>query len=634
MSGLRLTLVLGLLGAFAVAALHACGSGPTHGTGPTIQTDPTAEVIFSGVASGDTATQIVTVHNVGSSDLVISGIAVNADAAAGFGLADDAAEVQGVSIAPGDARTFSVTYTPQNSADHAGTLEISSNDYVTPRLGLQLRSSQKGPHIKCDPTALDFALVANRMGPITATCRNDGTDPFPVESFFIDGSAEFSFESSGLTAGGTLAVGDTFTVTVTYAMSLAANGRAYFVVRPSVSGVSRGQLPLYGPPVASAGADITVPPLEVVNLDGSRSRAPGNVVTTFFWDLTKAPAGSKTADQFRNGERQWVKEIGDPPQPEVKCAAGQNRVLAPCFFADVPGIYTFTLKVRDHRADCPLRGGGAACGDPAECCSFDCSGTCAATGGVCAESGTGCDIDSDNGVDTTNAALDSEMAVHAIPASGVYIQLKWDNDGDYDLHVVRDSAVPSTGKRWNDRSGGVGFGNDCYYGNPNPDWGVTDPTTSQTCVTSTDCKSQPYTTCRNISGTNFCVDASDDPRLLIDMITGGGPEAIEMKLPAADTYHIGVDHFPNQVDATKGNATIRVLVGGVEIFAVGLAGPITQGLAVSDFWYVGRVIIPPILSEATFEAEPVNSGATADCNTGGQTNPCHRRSGSDYPVIP
>jgi hypothetical protein len=358
------------------------------------------------------------------------------------------------------------------------------------------------------------------------------------------------------------------------------------------------------------------------------------VVSTYFWDLTKAPAGSKTAEQFRNGEPQWVKEIGDPPQPEVKCAAGQNRVLAPCFFPDVPGIYTFALKVRDHRADCPLAGAGAACTAPAECCAFTCAGTCGATGGVCAESGTGCDIDSDNGVDAAFDALDAEMAVHAIPASGVYVQLLWDNDGDYDLHVVRDAAVPGTGKRWNDRSGGVGLGNDCYYGNPNPDWGVADPTTNQACVTSTDCHNQPYTTCRGVAGTNLCVDASDDPRLLIDMITGGGPEAIDIKLPPADVYHIGVDHFPNQMDATRGTATIRVIVGGVEIYAIGMPGPVAQGMSVSDFWYVGRLVVPAILSDAHFEAEPVNAGATGDCNTAGQTNPCHRRNAGDYPVIP
>ena len=66
----RLTFLLGAAAALGVA-LHACGSGPTHGTGPSIVTDPPAEVIFSGVASGDTATQTVKVRNVGSSDLVV-----------------------------------------------------------------------------------------------------------------------------------------------------------------------------------------------------------------------------------------------------------------------------------------------------------------------------------------------------------------------------------------------------------------------------------------------------------------------------------------------------------------------------------------------------------------------------------
>jgi len=77
-----------------------------------------------------------------------------------------------------------------------------------------------------------------------------------------------------------------------------------------------------------------------------------------------------------------------------------------------------------------------------------------------------------------------------------------------------------------------------------------------------------------------------------------------------------------------------VLVGGVEIYAIGLAGPASQSMNVSDFWYVGRLIIPPILSEASFVAEPVSTGTTTDCNASGHTNPCHRSGAADYPLIP
>ncbi|HEY3352969.1 MAG TPA: choice-of-anchor D domain-containing protein, partial [Polyangia bacterium] len=641
------------LGCGGLAALYACGSGPTRGAGPSIVTDPPAEVVFAGVVSGDTATRPVTVRNLGSSDLLISGISLNGTDG-GFALGDDVDAVKGVSIAPGDERKFTVAYTPRTTGDHSGALEIASNDFVTPRLALNLRSSQKGPRIACTPAFVDFALVENRSGPVTATCRNDGTDPFPVESFFLDGSAEFGAPVvTGLSPGDTLGVGQSFTVQVSYTMSLAGNGRGFFVVKPpTAAGVSRGQLPLFGPPVAAAGADITVAPLTLVNLDGSRSRAPGNTagVSVYTWALTRAPTGSKTADQFTNGEEQWVKEISAGVH-EVKCTAGQNKVMAPCFFPDVPGVYTFALKIRDHRADCPLGRGG--CQDPAQCCSFACAaGTCAQTGGVCSAAGSGCDIDSANGVDAAQPDLDHEIGVHAIPAAGIYVQLKWDNNGDFDLHLARESADPASGRKWNDRSGGsctsdsqcssgkcniatsscAGTGNDCYYNNPNPDWGVLDPTNNQSCLISADCTHLPFSTCRGAGGNNKCIDASDDPRLLIDMTTAGGPEAIEMKLPPIDAYHIGVDHFPNQSDATKGNATIRVFVGGVEIYADGVAGPVTQGLGVSDFWYAGYLVVPAILSDAHFVAANVQTGAVQPCSSG--ANPCHRTSAADYPVIP
>jgi hypothetical protein len=635
------------------AALYACGSGPTRGAGPSIATDPASDIIFSGVVSGDTATQPVRVRNLGSSDLVVSALTLSGEDS-GFELTDVQA-VKGVSIAPGDERRFTVSYTPRTAGEHSGAVEIASNDPVTPRLSLNLRSSQKGPHIACTPAAIDFALVENRQGPVTATCKNDGTDPFPVDSFFLDGSAEFGAPAvTGLAPGDTLQVGQSFQVQVSYTLSLGGNGKGYFVVKPSTAGVGRGQLPLFGPPVASAGADPSVTPLTVVTLDGSRSRAPGNTagVSTYTWDLVVSPSGSKTADQFKSGLPQAVKEN------ETKCTGGQNAVMSPCFFPDVPGLYTFRLKIRDHRADCPL--GRGSCQDPSQCCSFACTGgACGQSGGICSASGAGCDIDSQNGTETdpTLTSLDSEVTVHAIPAAGIYVQLKWDNNGDFDLHMVRDAADPASGRKWNDRTGPscqsdgqcssgrcdptsqrcTGMGNDCYYNDPNPDWGVPDPTNNLACMISADCTHLPFTTCKGQVASDAgvgarCYDGSDDPRLLIDMTTGGGPEAIELKLPPADVYHVGVDHFPNQSDSTRGTATIRVYVGGVEIFADGLGGPITQGLGVSDFWYVGYLVVPPVLSDAHFVPALVQTGSVPPCSSG--ANPCHRASASDYPAIP
>jgi hypothetical protein len=630
-----------------LAVLYACGSGPTKGAGPTINVDPAA-LVFSGVVAGDTVPQTVTVANTGTSDLVIRAITVSGT---GYALDDASQKLIPMTIASGADKPFTVTFKGQVSGTPSGTAEITSNDYVTPKLSIPLTASNNGPRIACTPSPIDFALVENRAGPVTATCHNAGTAPFPVESTFLDGSSEFSIDTS-LAAGTTLNVGDSFTVTVGYTMSLAGNGKGFFVVKPGTTGMSRGLLPLYGAPVASAGADITVAPLTAVNLDGSRSRAPGNSngVSSYAWTITRSPTGSKTAAQFMDGTVPQEVKDNDP-----KCSAGQKTLMSPCFFPDVAGIYTFALTVRDHRADCPLAGSGA-CQDGSTCCSFSCSGgSCAGTGGICGAGGIGCDIDSTDAADPTHPDLDAEVEIHAIPEAGIYVQLKWDNspDGDFDLHLVRESAVPLTGRKWNDRQSiqippggipdggipdgglvldgglvpGTAVGNDCYYNNPNPDWGSPDPTNGLACVISADCKHQPYTTCRGSIGLARCIDASDDPRLLIDMTTGGGPEAIEMRLPPSDSYHIGVDHFPNQINTNPGIATVIVFVGGAQVNAY------SQQLGVSDFWYVGHLDVPPDLTTATLVPAQVQSSPYQDCSVVG-ANPCHRGTPSDYPVIP
>jgi hypothetical protein len=238
------------------------------------------------------------------------------------------------------------------------------------------------------------------------------------------------------------------------------------------------------------------------------------------------------------------------------------------------------------------------------------------------------------------------------PPSGVAVKLWWDNDGDFDLHLVRDRADPPSGRRWNDRTGPAcqtdsqcslgpcdpathrctGTGNDCYGNDLDPDWGLPDPTNNQACLVSADCRGLRFSTCRGLPGSARCVDTADDPRLLMDVTGGGGPEVIEMTQPPAGTYHLGVDHFPNNADASKGNATVHVFVDGVEIYGEGLVDPVSLRLAVNDFWYVGRLVVAPVRADTKLLPEPTQPGAARPCSTG--ANPCHRDSATDYPAIP
>ncbi|MBI5543975.1 MAG: choice-of-anchor D domain-containing protein [Deltaproteobacteria bacterium] len=113
--------------------------------------------------------------------------------------------------------------------------------------------------------------------------------------------------------------------------------------------------------------------------------------------------------------------------------------------------------------------------------------------------------------------------VIATPAQQLVVELVWNSlDPDLDLHMVP--------------SGSAFFGpEDCFYkdGHERPDWGVKG-------------------------------DASDDPVLGRDALTGYGPELIEYATPAPGRYEVMVHYFnDHHSDRPSSLATVRVYEFGV-----------------------------------------------------------------------
>lgn len=108
------------------------------------------------------------------------------------------------------------------------------------------------------------------------------------------------------------------------------------------------------------------------------------------------------------------------------------------------------------------------------------------------------------------------VTIHASPPLGIHLELRWHTPGDdgemdgegadLDLHLRHPRGV-----QWNSRP------LDCYYANPNPDWGIAG-------------------------------ERNDDPVLLLDDIGDGGPEIIalarpEETAPLGAPYRILVDYY-------------------------------------------------------------------------------------------
>ena len=566
--------------------------------------DPDTAVLFGRVLVGESATAEVRLRNVGEAPLVVGEVRlVGADALGAFALV--AESLPTAAIAPGAATMISVIYTPLAGAATDDLLVIASNDPHEPLAELVVRAGLSGPHLRPDPPLVDFGLVAGREGPVTVQVVNDGTEDVTVTELALIGGAEFTLVSASVVPGTRLRPGDGFSLEVAHQFDATGAGVGRVEIRTAEAGPVAG-LELRSPPAARVGADLDVEPLVTVTLDGTASRATGQAVSAWRWTLVEAPVGSQTAVDFTLGLPQIVRD-------EERCPAAQTEAARPCFFPDAPGIYRFGLVVLDERRACSLAPAASACDGDAECCSFSCAaGSCAAAGGgehVCAaDDAPGCAIAS------VNVAVQS---VRAIPEQALFVSVAWDGAADFDLHLVRDSG---TVREWNRTP------DDCFYNNRTPDWGAPDPTNGMSCDSSADCTVEPYNTCLSLSGGGpTCVDAADDPRLLLDVTEAFGPEAIGMKLPPADTYHIGVHYFPDEHTAVR-TATVRIFVLGEERFPTGFGpgAPIRIVMRRDDFWYVGRVIVPVVLSDVEIEAVPISANV----------NPRRNVSSTGFPAIP
>jgi hypothetical protein len=581
-----------------IVAVLLVACGPTKAKDPSIVVEPSTALLFGRVIVGSSAHGSVTVRNIGDAPLVVSGVTLGA---AGTPWSVPAPPAQ--AIAAGDSIDLDVVYAPTPGAPTEDVLSIASNDPRTPVLALPVRAAFAGPHLRAEPPLVDFSLIEGRAGPVDARIVNDGTEDVTVMTTTLVGDAEFTLDASQFTPGVVLHPGDSYAIKVSYVGGTGA-GTARVEATPASGAPAR--LELAAPPTAIVGSDIDIQPLMTTMLDGSASRAPGNTITGWQWTIVSAPAGSVTATAFTAGDAQIV-------QGMQHCPAAQNDVPTPCFFPDVPGIYQFALTIRDDRPICPLHSAGESCAQAADCCGFTCGGggTCSTPGaadGVCATApATGCTIAS------TNSAI---QTVRAIPDQAIFVTLSWDGDGDLDLHMVRDSGPM---RAWTHAP------DDVYWNDPQPDWGVTDPTNSTMCMTSADCTTSPFFTCeRPTAALGECYDTTDDPRLLLDNTVAFGPEEIGMKLPETDTYHLGVLYFPD-ARMTPRRATIHVYVLGNEIFPPGFsaASPVSAILTRNQFWYVGRVVVPAAIGSTTFEAEPFSA-----------QNPWSNAEPGNYPTIP
>jgi len=131
-------------------------------------------LLFGSVFMGQSRSLDVTVANPGTDPLVVSEIA-----------SDDPAFVPGfagLTLAPGESRLLTVTFTPPGAAPHAATLTLRSNDPDEPELTMILEGEGRvAPRIGVTPPSLGLDLPTGEATTRTLAIGNAGGSDLPFD---------------------------------------------------------------------------------------------------------------------------------------------------------------------------------------------------------------------------------------------------------------------------------------------------------------------------------------------------------------------------------------------------------------------------------------------------------------------
>jgi len=220
---------------------------------PDIMVDP--EVVNFGaldVGDGTEITEVVTVYNEGDADLHIQDIYLK-DADAPFSIG----AISSVLIQAGGSAQFTVTFSPDTSADDTTQVLIESDDPDEAVTDVDLLGSGVAPIIDVTPSDYDFGTLyigCDAEQPVTIS--NVGNADLIVEGFDLNtGSADFSFDANEGINGAlpwTIGAGDSLEVYVDYDPYDEYSDVAYLMISsndpytPEVMAVQEGNGEIYG----------------------------------------------------------------------------------------------------------------------------------------------------------------------------------------------------------------------------------------------------------------------------------------------------------------------------------------------------------------------------------------------------
>ena len=467
--------------------------------GPAIQVAP-AILHFDAVEPGTEATLEATVTNVGHQPLHLQQIRLNGPdtftltAAHGEPLTpehiDDPDQDGEEGLGRFQSMVIGVQYAPRSrNPEHAEVL-ITSDDPRRREVVIALHGNAPHPQVQVAPDPLSFGAAGvgttvHRPLSIIST----GDAPLEIHAIELDDASDPAFSIDMETLPAPLrrqppepeilppgadepqpperTIGVQFNPQEERAHSGRLTIRTNDPARPEITvtltghgGESQCPIPGFVGP-----SEFEVSPLDIVTLSGEPSvGADGGPPRRYEWIVIERPEHSTSM---------VVERFHDPQRPADGGQVDDPTTPGAAFFVDLVGHYTFALRVVD----------AAGVAAPSEACP-----------------------------DTGSAII----SVDAQSNNGIHAQLVWRTPGDPDQTDTEGSDV-DLHLLHPQNAGWMLPPGDCYYANPNPDWGVLN-------------------------------DATDNPSIDIDDTNGAGPENISLRSPENTSelegpYRIGVHYY-------------------------------------------------------------------------------------------
>nr|HEX4312578.1 choice-of-anchor D domain-containing protein [Kofleriaceae bacterium] len=153
-------------------------------------------VDFGSVSIHTTSTLQLQLQNPGSAPLTVSSLLVGGADASDFALSPSPALP--ATVAPGDALTLDVAFTPTARGTRAAQLVATSDALGSASLAVSLTGRGIGAHVVLEPTELDFGstTVGSASPPRAVTVANTGDDALVVSAIVLGGANGADFTDS------------------------------------------------------------------------------------------------------------------------------------------------------------------------------------------------------------------------------------------------------------------------------------------------------------------------------------------------------------------------------------------------------------------------------------------------------